>query len=244
MPDTHGSPEVEQRKIELLQKHFGLNLVAVEGWAGRKADEERGFRALNAEEGLIEWLLSKPEQYRTLPLEDAELQRIQMAFMVYDWTSAMMKQIQSAREGEEVLSSARALLSGDLSEQERTEISNLAKDTRRIVTRAQSEAINTKMNIDEVLSSFFPGEDLEAIYREGLEYEQGFSEGTTELQVSGTNRNAAELIPRIRSAKAVRLLLKQLYPQEDVTMVFGEGHIEDIVAFLRKEGRGVLLLER
>lgn len=72
LKDIHGSPEHEKAKLEALLQ-LGINTVMVEGWAGNEADQDRGYRLLNGEKGLITELLND-SRFRVFPLENAELQ--------------------------------------------------------------------------------------------------------------------------------------------------------------------------
>ncbi len=71
--DTHGSPEIEKKKIEALRKELGINFVGVEGWAGKEADEERGYLRINAETKLITALMDD-QNFKVVPLEDPDQQ--------------------------------------------------------------------------------------------------------------------------------------------------------------------------
>lgn len=68
-----GSTETDMKYLEQIRKQTGINNIAIEGWAGHKVDQERGYRLLNAQEGLIEKLIDDAN-YQVLPLEEKNLQ--------------------------------------------------------------------------------------------------------------------------------------------------------------------------
>lgn len=73
LPDEHGSPKIEEAKLNNLREKLGINFVGVEGWAGKKADRERGYQLVNAERELVLKIIKDPK-FKVLALEDPELQ--------------------------------------------------------------------------------------------------------------------------------------------------------------------------
>ena len=78
--DIHGGRyrntgwQIEYVQLLLLKKHFGLNFVGIEGWAGHEVDKKRGVRILNGEDILI-GVLIKNKNYNVIGLEDENAQR-------------------------------------------------------------------------------------------------------------------------------------------------------------------------
>ncbi len=80
LEDVHGSPTIELGKLTLLERFFGFNFVGLEGWAGHEIDKKRGYRLLNAEVKLIEFLINHKD-YIVVGLEDENLQIYTLALI-------------------------------------------------------------------------------------------------------------------------------------------------------------------
>ncbi len=71
--DVHGTPRYERDFVKHVLRKYGINVVAMEGWAGFEQDTARGFTLLNGEEEFIKEML-RDESFLKIGLEDAKLQ--------------------------------------------------------------------------------------------------------------------------------------------------------------------------
>lgn len=71
--DRHGTPRYELDFVRHVLRKHGVNVVAMEGWAGIVQDSARGFTLLNAEEEFIKKILGDDAFFK-IGLEDAALQ--------------------------------------------------------------------------------------------------------------------------------------------------------------------------
>lgn len=89
MDDYHGGEKAHGWKanfdaLEEIRRNTGISNVLIEGWAGHQADQQRGYRLLNAEEQLIEKLL-EDRNYSVSGLEDKKAQEMIFKQELWDY---------------------------------------------------------------------------------------------------------------------------------------------------------------
>jgi len=83
LADQHGSPQIEAEKLQKLYTHLRISFVGLEGWAGHKADQKRGYDLLNAEEALIQQIRTD-SRFHCVGLEDPEIQERALKLLLLD----------------------------------------------------------------------------------------------------------------------------------------------------------------